>query len=488
MIALMASRGTGLVIGFLSVLIYTRVFELKDMAIISVLQMFSMLGCKVFSFGLDLYLQRKLPQMIQSGSKEVYDLSRTFTVVMMLGMSVFSLGIYFFSEQLAALLLDDSSRSTHIKLLIPAILSFGLYTITEQILRGIGAFIVISIYSFFVQIINLSAVLVGFYLYKVNGMIIGLSVARFSCGIIVAAYLWKYMLGRFSVRNGLAFLKEALPYYGENCLGYLTSFADQWIIGLFMTPDALAIYYVPKTIISSLWVFVESISSVVLANMSRISGSGVKASLQAFLKIRRLSLYAFVPLFTCLATFSYYIIDLMAPPEYISSAAPFAILSIAVMIATVYSPHRVSVMALCQPAKRLYSSLAQSMTLMIGLFSFTGFFGIVGIALAYVFARMAVVVVSTYYLKQVFAFNVDKRAYLNLSIPLAVMVLVSLTGQLCCYNLFAVPCYAVIGILLYGIILLRLLAEDDIELLEAILPSKVMRTLRSFIGAKSIVA
>ena len=479
-IVLTASQIIGMLAGIVTLIVYARVMQKSELAVMPVFQMLAMLCCKLFGLGLDLDMQRKMPGMLEAQNQDARELSRSYSAIMQVGTVLFCLGIFIGSKPLAKMLLGGSDRSLEIVLLIPAIAVYSLFTIMEQILKGIGDFSRLSLYTVIMPFLNLPSTVLGYLFYGVYGLIVGLALPRILLCVFLAPSLFTYMIGRFSPRKTVRFLTDSFPYLVENYMGYAVSYADQWIISWFMSPEILAMYYIPKTIISRISSLMESINNITIANMSRIGSYGVQSAKEAFLKTRRVSIYAFTPLFLLLIAFSYYIIDLSAGKEYLEMAIPFALLGIASMITMIYAPHRVSVMTLCKPIHRLYSAASQGLVLLICLLILVKPFGIPGIAGSYIIGRVAVVSASTYFLKKLFSFTADYEAYQKLLLPSIMMISICLLGQWFYYNYWIVPGYAVVGFMAYLMLFLQSLSPADVRLFQTILPAKALKLLGLF--------
>lgn len=477
---LTAGQGMGMVAGIVTVLFYVHVVEKAELAIVPVCQMLAMLCCMFLGFGLDLDLVRKMPALVEAGSSDSYELSRSYTAIMFGGTFLFCSGMYFGAAFLARSLLKDPQRAGELSLLIPAVASNVVFTVAQQILKGKGDFVKISLYAVVVPFLNLPCTIVGYMIWGLKGLILGLALPSLVACLFLVPPLLPYMFGPFSIRKTRRFLVDSLPYLAESYLGYAVGYADQWIIGLAMPTETLAVYYVPKTLISRLAGLMESINSVLTANMSRIGSHGLAAARDAFIKARRVSIYAVAPLFLLLITLSYFIIDLSAGHDYLDAVVPFAILALASMITMVYTPHRVAVMTLCRPLDRFYSSTIQGATLLVCLCMFVRPWGIIGVALSYVIARIAVVAASTVMLQKLFPVVADRLAYRKILWPSLLMVIVCGLGQWAYYRYWTVPIYAMLGILLYVTVFLRKLSPADIRLFKMILPARTLSVLAFF--------
>lgn len=477
---LVTAQVIGMAAGIATILIAVRVMSKAELAIIPVVQMLATLCYKLFAFGLDLEIQRKMPGLVEADRLAGYELSRAFTAIMGGGTVLFCFGLYFGSRFLAKSVLNDTERAGEILLMIPTIISFVVFMIAEQILKGKGDFAKISFIAIVVPILNLPCTILGYLIWGVKGLILGLALPRILASLFLVPSLLPYLCGQVSIRKTRRFLADSLPYLAESYLGYVVTYADQWIIGLLMSTETLALYYMPKTLIERIAGLLESINSVLIANMSRVGSYGLQVAKDAFLNARKMNLYAFVPLFLLIIALSYYLIDISMGRDYLEAVWPFALLALASMIAMVYAPHQVAVMTLCRPLTQLYSSAVQGAALLLCLLLFVKPWGVIGVALSYVVARIANVAASTLILQKLIPVVTDRLAYRKILWPSLLMILVCGLGQCVYYRYWTVPFYAALGILLYVMVFLRNLPPADVRLFEMVLPARVLNMLAVF--------
>lgn len=470
---LMASRSLGMLIGIGTLLCYTRVFKPIELALIPIQQILGQLCYMVSNLGLSLYVQRKMPQLSASDPISAKELGRAFTAVMGVGVLACGFVIWLLSYHIAATFLKDPTRAVEIKLLIPAIVFLCWNQVILQVLRGRMLFVDISIYSIAVQIIHLPIV-AGLYVWLGReAMILGLAVGAGLGSIFMSWRLRENMFGKISWAAFCRFVKDALPFYGEGYVGYLVAFADQWIIGLLMSPVELAIYYVPKTLITKLSALTDELHSVVLANISVIGSRGMRVAKHAFEKIRRLYVYIFVPLCGVLVSTSFFVIDLLGGPKYHAGAIPFAILSISLIVMGLYAPHSLGVMALADPKKRFFVVFTQSVMMLTALIPLAWVFRLNGVASAVVVARITGGIVSAHFLSKLFRFSWDRHATGVVAAPCVLLLIICGGGQLLFYHRLIVPLYLAAGLVIYGYFFTRRMSEDDVQTIEALLPSRM---------------
>lgn len=471
---LVISRMLGIFIGIGSILCYTRLFDKLDLALLPIVMMFSGLIYGIFNFGTGLYVQRRMPEINKKLPDEAKQLGRIFAMSILLGIVISGITIWLLSEAIAKVLLKDQSRSHEIILLIPAILFACWNMVIVQIMRGRSLFVEISIYSFVFQVINLPIVIILFLLFGTKGMIIGLAVANSLCSIVASCLYHDYLFGKIRFNSLVKYFKNAFPFYGEGYVGYLVAFADRWLIALFLGPSAMALYYVPRAMYDKLTVLFDAIIDVVLANMSTIGDYGQEAARQVFKKIQRLCVFVFLPFSLCAITMSFYVIDLIAGAEYHGGVVPFAILCLALLTTGVYVPHIVGVMTLAPPRNRFYVVAIQSVVLFLPMIILIKLFELNGISCSRVLARLSVGILSAFFLRKRFPLSVDLQAFRLMLLPCTLLVLIVVGLQLLFYNVFIVPVYFIFGFGVFAFCFIKKMSNDDLKLLESVLPGRLV--------------
>lgn len=485
---LMATRVTGMVSALVSVVFYTRVLKQSDVALISVLGMLGSLSYLVSNMGLGLYLARQMPRLRVSEPEQAARLSHAFVAVTTGMLIVCSLAVVAGSKVLAGLLLEDDQTETvsasadafHVALLAPAILALGFNSIVWQLMRGCSLFTQMGINTLLSQIIQPVSAIGSYLLFGTPGMLLGMAGANAVVALVGAVHVRHYLIGPVRWREILRYIRESWPFYAEDYAGYLVMFADQWLVGLLMTPSALATYYIPRTLCDRLFTLIESMNNVALANISTIAADGVTAVRHGFERLRRVYIYVLVPVCTALMIGSFWLIDLLGGPAYRAGAAPFMVLTLVLLVSGGFSPHSMCVMVLASPKKRLVSIILQSITLLATLVPFGWTLGLAGIAASRVAAKLAHGIYSVHLLRDIFSFRMDKQGLRTVLLPGALLAACGLL-QILLYRQWIVPMYLAVGLLVYAVVFLRLASPEDIRLIESLVPkpgASLVRLLR----------
>lgn len=276
-----------------------------------------------------------------------------------------------------------------------------------------------------------------------------------------------------SLKQARAFIKESWPFYVEGFVNYPVSYADQWIIGIFLTPVDLAIYFIPRTMYDKLHSISNAFSSVMLTNMSQMVARGTDAAKDCFFMVRRLCFFVFTPMSVALLSTSFFIIDLLAGPKYHAGVIPFCIFILLFWVEGIITAYSLGVMTMAPPRARLYVVLIQSAVLLSVLPALCWFVKVNGVVLARVFSKVSSGIASRGYLRRLFDFSMDRDAIRAVLLPSAFLIIVSGGSQLFYYNRFVAPMYLALGLAFYGLMFLRNITEADMQAIEDIFPESL---------------
>jgi len=472
-IVLTASRLLCMLIGIVSVYFYTRVLEPFDLALIPVSAMLSLACYTISNMGLGLYVQRKMPAVNETDPVTAMLMGRAMIAVMIVPLAICCLVVFVASGVIADWLLKDRQAGNLIILMIPVAVATSWQWAAVQIMRGRSLFVELSIFRLVAQIIHPAAVIVLYLWFGSTGLIVGLIIGNAVPTVLATWVIRDYVFGRVDWKYTIGLLSKSWPFYGEGYGGYLTSFTDQWVIGLLLGPWALATYYVPKTLFTRLSTLSDAVHTVAMANLSAIGSHGLDAVKSAFERVRRVYVFIFVPACAALLGASFFLVDVLAGPKAPGGVIPFAILCIALLVTVLYMPHSIGIMTWTAPKKRLIVVLVQGLVILGAAIPLTWIWGLAGTAGALVVGKAAAGILSSRMLGKLFPFSVDWSAIFAVILPSVVLLAICEVAQVLSYHRLTVPLYLAVGLAAYVYLFMQRIPEQDIRMTENILPSRL---------------
>lgn len=226
--------------------------------------------------------------------------------------------------------------------------------------------------------------LVLLFVYGIDGVLAGFLIGAIIGNVLCVFWLRDYLFGAFK-RTGDGFIRlwrYSIPYYGQEFARYIFHEADQFFVGLLLSPELLANYFIAKRIAHGLRMLIDSAADVMRPKMGELSAMGDDAVKEGFARASRFMSYLAMPVTLGIAAISGPLILFYAGAEYRDAGALALSLSIAMLFYAYFSLYEVSLYMLGRPAHRFYADLCVAGATLVAFFIMVGPLRDMGIALA----------------------------------------------------------------------------------------------------------
>lgn len=272
---------------------------------------------------------------------------------------------------------------------------------------------------------------------------------------------------RFSLRG---LLKFSYPYLIGEWILVGSSYADNFFIGVFLTPEKLAAYYVAKRFFDYMVVYADSLISPFIPILSRLKTEGATSAENAFRKMSRYLSFLLIPSCFLIASISYPLLQIFGGGKYISSVPILVILSLAVILYGINWIYTANIFIYGEPIEPLKLYSFNSLTSLSITAILIALAETIGVAAARFLSLCGSIYYSRYSLRKLNNAQFDIRALIQ-----ALLVSIAMAGvvsglQLFYYNIFLVPLYVLIGVFVFLTLFCRILTAEDIKLISGFLP------------------
>jgi|CXWL01.1.fsa_nt_gi O-antigen/teichoic acid export membrane protein len=467
-------RSLGIVASLVSVLFVTRWLQTRELILTQIASLLAELIATIGDLGFGLAMQRRLPALLEADVDEANGMIGTFLVASLATLAVGATIIYLLSEQIASSFVRESGEGAYVVLAIPAVAVQIWRTQLFVLMQGTREFGRYSILSLTFQLFWVAGSIGFYFVWGFKGFLIGMAVGS---AIPCSYETWKmrhYLVMPPAWRKCVSFFRLALSYYPERFVNFAYCYADQWVVAYALRDQqALATYFVPRRFFDQLLALLEGFWSVPTNALSRESARGPAAISSSLASFKRVFLYIFAPLTAGLLASSYFLVDILAGPKYHDAVWSFAILSLFFLVSGVFAPQAISVMVLAKPSERLKSLLAQNISFLLILPILAHVMGLEGVAIARVLAGVVMAWISCMLVKRIVDTPRDLSPFRAVLPAFFILLAIGGLPQLFYYHRLVTPLYLAIGSAAYIWVFMRLVREDDVLLLEHVLPRRL---------------
>ncbi|MFQ5701589.1 MAG: lipopolysaccharide biosynthesis protein [Acidobacteriota bacterium] len=385
--SLLTSRAAVALIAIAFLGVTTRLLSIEELAVFALYNSFCGLITVVSSLGLLAAGVKLLPgmQAAQRRAEAAGFIGLALIVYALIAVAWTGLLIVV-SGELSMLILKSPRFAGDIKLAALASLGFGLYEAGQLLLNGLQRYGTLSrnnVLTAFTQriaslalffLVGFRGYLVGFGLGSLVGAVYGLAVvSRAARGISQRA------IGPGWVRRQLGF---AAPFYADGYLRYLSMQLDQLLVGIFLPPAALSIYFIGKRFLHYCQMLVRSLIDPLATRVAELRerapaevGPMVRRSLRYFV-------LSFVPLSLLLAASSPFLLWMIAGEKYMEGTLALALLFLSVPFYAVFSHLAAFVFILGDPKDRLLANAVSAVAQTAAMVVLMPLLAIEGLAIA----------------------------------------------------------------------------------------------------------
>ncbi len=501
---MVAARTSSLVISIGSVFFYTRWFHTDELAFVTVLSVLAQ-SCVIFGdLGLGLAVDRRLPGLMESDPSTGRDLARTYLWTVCVVSVVLCLALWILAGPISRVFLDGAISPTLILWGIPYVVAMIGHQLLTVLLRGTRNYGMLSLCVPLNQI-AWSVLSIGAYIGLARGAWPGVQawfgadapikafifiqgVAQFPAIIIFSKPVWRLIAGLPSPGAGLHHLKMSLPYHAERYLNSIAAYGDQWVVAAFMSNEAKAIYYVPRTFFDRLTTTLDGITAVPLTALSTAAARNKDSLLRGIQVMRRALLYIFGFGGACLLVGSRLLVDILAGSKYHAGGVmPFRVLAVHFIVIGMFLIHQQAVNAAGKPGDRLRIILLQNIASLAAL-AILGWYlsrfgataALCGVAAARIVGAAAGGWAASHYVRKIVPLKPDWTALRVVAIPCLTVISIVFIGQSIHYSGTLAASRLALGFTRLGLaitcvtlFLLRIMPESDLHNIEEVLPRRL---------------
>ena len=363
----------------------TRLLSLEEMAVFAVYNTFCGFLTVVCSLGLLSSCIKRLPGLLASGRlAEAADLGRLSAGVYVGGAAAVTLLLLLAATPISRLLLKTAQLGPQVRWAAAAALCYGLYEASQLMLSAAQRFGAVSAYNVTAALAQRVLSLLLLFPFGIEGYLAG-----FALGSLLGAGLGLRTLApqlrlrdaepgsRPRARDHVAY---AVPFYADGYLRYFSMHADQLLVGIFLEPASLAIYFVAKRFLQYCQVLVSSLVDPLGTKVAELAVTDGQAVRRAFSTSLTYFLLLFVPLSVALACSSPFLLWAIGGERYMAGVIPLALLFLSLPFYAVYSHLWTFAYVLGRPAERLRCNLVATVSQAAGMVALMPSLGLAGLA------------------------------------------------------------------------------------------------------------
>jgi O-antigen/teichoic acid export membrane protein len=472
------ARALATLVSLGSVYFYTRYIKPEDLALSLIAGMLGEL-CFVFGdCGLALCLERRLPGVISASREDGLSMIAVCLYVLTFTSIVLCSIIFLLAGGLAKLLLKDGAYASLIIVSIPFIVAVVWRNFLFSLMRGVNAYGRLSVLSLSSQIMYAGLTIAGYKWLGMRGFLLGAFVGYALPSLYESWVLRRYLGPPPGLSRFKQYLSLSSPYFAERYVNYGFTYADQWVIGLFISPAALAAYYVPRNFFDRIQGLLDAFWMVPTTILSRESARGLDVAREAMKTLRRFFVYVFIPMGVGLLASSYFLVDILAGPRYPQAFIPFAILAVYFTITGAFAAAPVGLTVIAPPKDRLIMVLLQNGFYLTALPLLTWRLGLSGVALARALGTTVGIVAASWLLRRILKSPGGNGALKTVAIPSVLMLIIVAGAQYLHYSRLLTPLYMAAGGAAYILIFFLLVPVSDLRMLEHLLPDRLRFLMR----------
>jgi O-antigen/teichoic acid export membrane protein len=370
-ITLLSARFTVAALAMIFIAISTRILTLEEMAVFAVYSSLCAVQAMVCSLGLLTTCTRELPALTGRGDEE--GASRMLRTALVTNASLsFALacGLALAARPLSLLFLKTDAYAPAFRIVAVGVFLWNLYEANQIILVALQRFGAYGKNNVICAIAQRVSSLVLFVILAGRGHGLLGYVAGYAAGTLVGVgFGLGAMKDLLTRRSGFAplgpLLRFSAPFYADGYLRYLYMQADQLLIGIFLPPQVLSLYFVAKRFAMYYQQTVASSIDPALAKVAEIRDRGREAVAKTLRSASRYFALAFIPFAAGTAALSPFFLYLAGGEPYREAAVVLALLSISVALYAAFNLVTGYVYVLGVPADRLRHNLVTGLSQLV---------------------------------------------------------------------------------------------------------------------------
>lgn len=453
---------------------FARSFSKEEFAVVAVfgilLSVTNIAGC----LGLETTCIRTIPSLLAEGKKmEAASMIKTVVLNCIFSTTIIAFALFLSAEILSIVFFKNRNNAYVIRIIGLGVFFGSLNTTFALLGQSVKAFKETAVVNFVYAVVYCASATFLYILYGYSGWICGFVVSHFVGSVLYLRSFRKWLFLRSGLYPWRKLVRVSLPFYVRGYMRFGLLQLDQLVIGVYMQPSELATYYVARRISDYVLMIIEAVGQPIVVKIAEIKTLGKEKVRDGLSKISRYNSFIFVPLCLGLAAFGHPLLELYGGQKYLSSYPILIILCLSRMITGVWGGVYVrGVFILGRPRDTLTVDALGCFVSSVSIPILVGYLGASGVALSVFFSSAGSVAAGYLILRKEVDVLFDKAALYRSLIATGTSVVFALIMQAIRPDLFLIPGYALLSVIILLMILLRFLQEEDILILESILTKR----------------
>jgi O-antigen/teichoic acid export membrane protein len=380
-----------------------------------------------------------------------------------------ALFIFFLSDYISLSLLETTVYSPLFKVLALDVFAVAILPCLQSSLIGAQKVRETAILMFLKlglrQILIVAFLLYGFGLF---GIVVAWVIGDLIAVSIYIAAMLKFLGAPVSRLNTKHLLKFSYPLYLSDVVNFLYSWFDRVVLLAFLSLSELGIYSVSLKAFGVLESITLALSTTLFTKYSEMHGRmGIGSVEKAITTSSRYICYVVTPLAFGMLAVASPALSLFAGESYVTGYQPLMILSFFLALTSISASLAGLLMVLGETLIILILTAANvGVGIVIGM-AIIPFLGVIGASLLRGIAMIISLTTAIWVLKKKMNLTFDKEAFWKSIMASSIMALVIIAIQFSWYNLYLLPLYVGLAVLVYmGMLkVLRAIRKEDINLL-----------------------
>ena len=461
-------------------IIVTQRFSKLELSSIAILSTISGLSNMASALGLTNTLFQRVPNLLKTKDvSKVSGLLHLLLWIPLMASILIGLILAYFAVPVSQVFFKTPSYGSVVMVIACGVVASRLYESCYFSLQVLDQFGRLSIFRTVNDILTRIFALIAYFYYGIIGFLITLILGQLI--ISVVAILWMYSILRVKpiVENWKELFSYSMPFYGYGFLNFATTQGDQFLIGVFLTPELLATYYIARRFFDYLYILIDTILRPVIPKFAEIHSGSMEILQNAFYRTSRYLSMTIIPVSIFIAAYSYPLFEIYGKGKYVDGIPALIFLCFAAIVRSLYYLFSLIVWVGTKPINTLVlesvgglSSLALYGIFLLFSSNITGFavIRVIAIIIATVFARSL--------MKRRRGFlPVDWNAWIRIFLISMLSAIPSIALQIVFYRLWIIPFYVLINLLVYLFLFARYLSAEDIQLFSNALPASLSQKM-----------
>jgi len=355
------------IIGLFSTAFLVRYFNKFDLAVIPTFQMMGAISPAIFGLGLGPAIIKLVPSLFKKKDLDAFNISKTYLLVSIMGILLFSVGCYLLSSQISNWVFGSLDYTRVVKILSLGFLGVGLFQTNQFLCRAFSRFNELSTSIVVHRVLVICSTVVLSIEFGVIGLAWGLTLstllsALFSFYLIKGTLVNIYSARYYSIKN--LFL-ESWAFYIESILMYFRSEGDNLIVASALGTESLSIYFVAKKAFTFLAGFFESLDSVLTSRLATLRMDIDLYRIKSF-EIQKVSTFLVLPVVIYASSLMPTFIYALGGTSYSQAILPAIILSMVPFIQNYFGlVYSRAIFVFMDSFKRFQLTLIDALILMV---------------------------------------------------------------------------------------------------------------------------